>query len=160
MNIRYDVMSEASHPIVQILRDDPRYKIEAYQFVRDALHFAQESLQLGGEPPSLEESDPDDTDPEMFDEDSGERHLTGQQLCEAIRRYALEQYGYLARVVLNSWGVKCTGDFGEIVYNLIEAGLMKKSPTDERTDFDDQYDFEHAFEQEFRITVTHEDESV
>ena len=60
-------------------------------------------------------------------EAAAERHLTGQQLCEAIRLYALDQYGYMAKCVLNSWGVHNTGDFGEIVFNLIRVGLMRKN---------------------------------
>ncbi len=79
-------------------------------------------------------------------------HLTGQQLCEAIRQLALEQFGLMARVVLHSWGVHVTGDFGEIVYNLIDIGLMKKSETDRREDFNDVFDFEEAFERQFKIT--------
>ncbi len=48
-------------------------------------------------------------------------------MCEAIRLYALEQYGYMAKTVLNSWGVHNTGDFGEIVFNLIRIEQMKKT---------------------------------
>ncbi len=70
-----------------------------------------------------------------------ERHLTGQELCQAIREFAIEQYGYMALTVLNSWGVKCTGDFGEIVYNLIDIEQMRKTKDDRREDFDDVYDF-------------------
>ncbi|MCA9215358.1 MAG: hypothetical protein KDB27_19970, partial [Planctomycetales bacterium] len=80
-----------------------------------------------------------------------ERHLTGQQLCEASRRYAIEQFGLLAKVVLNSWGIQSTGDLGEIVYNMIDAELMKKSSGDRREDFDDVFDFTAAFEEEFEI---------
>ncbi|MFW6171745.1 MAG: Minf_1886 family protein, partial [Planctomycetota bacterium] len=65
---------------------------------------------------------------------------------------ALEQFGLMARVVLNSWGIRSTGDVGEIVYNLIGIGMMKKSPSDRREDFEDVFDFEEAFEREFKIT--------
>ncbi len=136
------------HPILQLLRDDPRYKIDAYQFVRDGLSYAQEVLELGGAesteltPDELE----DETQPRV------EAHLTGQQLCEAIRQYALEQYGLMAKTVLNSWGIHSTSDFGEIVYNLIEIGLMKKSKQDRREDFDNVYEFDTALRQEFQIT--------
>lgn len=141
-------MSEPTHPFLQLLRDDPRYKIEAYQFVRDALSYAQEVLELGAEQPTLltqgEEDDPDA--PRV------EAHLTGQQLCQAIRIYAQEQFGLMAKTVLNNWGLHRTGDFGDIVYNLIDIGLMKKSKTDRREDFDDVYDFESAFTTDFQIT--------
>ncbi|MEM9185878.1 MAG: Minf_1886 family protein [Planctomycetota bacterium] len=78
------------------------------------------------------------------DADEPEQHVSGQDLCEAIRQYALSQYGLLARSVLDHWGVHSTGDFGEIVFNLIEIGKMKKTSSDRREDFDDVYDFARA----------------
>lgn len=141
-------MSEPTHPFLQLLRDDPRYKIEAYQFVRDALSYAQEVLELGVEQPTLlSQSEEEDADCPRV-----EAHLTGQQLCEAIRLYSQEQFGLMARTVLKNWGIERTGDFGDIVYNLIDIGLMKKSKSDRREDFDDVYDFESAFTTEFQIT--------
>ncbi|MEQ8786384.1 MAG: hypothetical protein RIC55_08795 [Pirellulaceae bacterium] len=140
-------MSEEVHPIVQLLRQDSRFTIEAYQFVRDALSFAQEILGMGSEHAPEDEPEEDPGQPHV------ERHLTGQQLCEAIRQYALDQYGYMAKVVLNRWGVTKTGDFGDIVYNLIDVKLMKKSAEDRREDFDDVYDFDTAFQQQFEITM-------
>jgi len=70
-------------------------------------------------------------------------------LCEAIRQFALDQYGYMARCVLASWGVTMTGDFGEIVFNLIRVGEMRKTDDDRREDFDDVFDFDTAFEARF-----------
>jgi uncharacterized repeat protein (TIGR04138 family) len=135
-------MSKAPPPIIQLLHDDPRYTLPAYVFVREALDFAhramgrgpQRSLAPGEEPPP-------------------EAHLTGQQLCEAVRQFALQQYGYLAKLVLNSWGIRSTSDIGEIVYNLIAINVMKKSESDRRQDFDDVYDFEQVFVQDFVFTV-------
>ena len=134
-------MSGAKHPIFQLLKDDPRYTLDAYQFVRDALSYAQEVLGMVEKAPPSQDEDP-----------PPEAHLTGQQLCEAIRQYALEQYGLMSKVVLNNWGIHSTSDFGDIVYNLIEIGLMKKSDSDRRKDFDGVYDFESAFQQQFKIT--------
>jgi uncharacterized repeat protein (TIGR04138 family) len=148
------------HPLLELLRDDPRYRLEAYQFVRDALAYAQDVLNLSADNPA-EASDPKEWQPEpaAADEDDDEHdetaspsHLTGQQLCEAIRRYALEQYGLMAKMVLNSWGLHSTSDVGNVVYNLIEIGLMKKSPTDRREDFNGVYDFDMALLQDFKIT--------
>ena len=68
-------------------------------------------------------------------------------------QYALEQYGFMAKCVLNSWGITRTGDFGEIVYNLIKIGQMRKTKQDRREDFDDVFDFETALVQEFKITT-------
>ena len=73
-------------------------------------------------------------------------------MCEAARQYALEQYGYMAKTVLNSWGIHSTGDFGEIVFNLIRIGQMRKTPHDRREDFDNVYDFDEAFLKGFKIT--------
>ncbi len=158
------------HPIVKLLQEDDRYSVEAYSFVRDALSFGQHVLGYGdantsGEAEAVDEEDDDEANPflaeleESSDEDDEprvEQHLTGQQLCEAIRQYALEQYGYMSKVVLNSWGIRNTGDFGEIVYNLIRIGMMKKSDSDRRADFDDCYDFDEAFQQRYQITMAKE----
>jgi uncharacterized repeat protein (TIGR04138 family) len=155
-------MSHETHPIVRLLRKDPRYSIEAYQFVREALSYAQDVLNMGSRSDQLgdelgeelgEELDEESELEEEFDPTTEvERHLTGQQLCEAIRQYALDQYGYMSKVVLNRWGVRETGDFGNIVYNLIDVKLMKKSEDDRREDFNDVYDFDEAFQQQFQIT--------
>ena len=143
-------MSE-THPIVRLIQEDERYKLDAYQFVRDALAYAQDELGMGHGGAKIEEDDEtvEAEDPEQ----PRESHLTGQQLCEAFRQYAQDQYGYLAKVVLNSWGIHSTSDVGEIVYNLIRVELMKKSESDRREDFDDVYDFEEAFLHNFRITA-------
>ena len=133
-------MSSFVPPILQLLQEDTRYTLEAYQFVREALDFAHRELDMGfRHAPNPEEEPPP------------EAHVTGQQLCEAIRVYAIEQYGYLAKLVLNSWGIHSTGDFGEIVYNLIKINEMKKSESDRREDFDDVYDFDAAFVRDFQI---------
>lgn len=121
-------------PPRKLLLEDTRYKPEAYELVRDALLYAQTVMGLGKK---------------MKGKDC---HLTGQQLCHAIRTYAVEQYGMMARLVLNSWGIHSTGDFGEIVYNLIRIKEWSKSPTDRREDFDEVFDFDQAFQHDVSIT--------
>ena len=140
-------MLEPTHPIAKLLKEDRRYKIDAYAFVFEALNYAHTQLGMGTERPAESEEEPEEGSPR-----ESERHLTGQQLCEAIRQYALEQYGYMAKCVLNSWGVTKTGDFGEIVFNLIGIGQMRKTADDRREDFDDVFDFETGLEQSFKIT--------
>src|SRR4051794_39212960 len=100
-------MFDAANALTELLNEDKRYKKQAYLFVFDALNYAHSSLGMGGASP----------EPGGERSESSERHLTGQQLCEAIRLFALDQYGYMAKDVLNSWGVSTTGDFGEIVFN-------------------------------------------
>src|SRR5208283_3769198 len=99
--------------VAQLLKEDRRYPLEAYIFIFDALNYAQDVLGLG----NVSESEPTVGEPE--EEDAGRRHVTGQELCEAIRQFALEQYGYMSKLVLGNWGLHSTSDFGEIVFNMI-----------------------------------------
>ena len=134
--------------IAQLLEEDRRYPLEAYIFVFEALQYAQSVLGMGNEAPS----EPGSGGPQ--EEDPGpQRHVTGQELCQAIRQFALEQYGYMAKLVLGNWGLHATSDFGEIVFNLIRIGRMRKTPQDRRQDFDDVYDFDSAFREQFRIVI-------
>ena len=137
-------MSEPQHPLFKLLEQDPRFKLDAYQFVREALSYAQDEMGLGVREATRSENE---LDPESY-----ENHLTGQELCEAIRRYAIEQYGRMAKAVLNHWGVRSTSDFGDIVYNMIDIGMMRKSEDDRREHFNDVFEFDDAFDAEFRIT--------
>ncbi|MGA2067003.1 MAG: Minf_1886 family protein [Thermoguttaceae bacterium] len=143
--------------IVQLLEEDRRYPLEAYVFVFEALHYAQSVLGLGTEgrsEPAPAGSPPGD---EADDEPAAsQHHVTGRDLCEASRRYALEQYGYMAKLVLANWGIRSTGDLGEIVFNLIRIGRMRKTAADRREDFDDVYDFATALEHEFQIRMKDE----
>ncbi|MFM8173636.1 MAG: Minf_1886 family protein [Pirellulaceae bacterium] len=129
-------MAAKVHPIIELLQQDHRYPLESYQFVREGLAYAQQVMKMP--PEGGAGSEPE-----------GEHHLTGQQLCEAIRHYAVDQFGYLAKTVLNHWNIYSTSDFGEIVYNLIRIKQMKKSKSDRREDFDDVYPFEGAFQPVF-----------
>lgn len=141
-------MTKSLKRIAQVAKDDGRYKVDAYLFVQQSLAFAQ--LQRGrSRRQAITEDDADSPSPL-------EPHLTGQELCGAIRLYAQELYGLMAKVVVNSWGVTSTSDFGEIVYKLIEIGEMTKSDHDQREDFDDVYDFTHAFHRDFQIRVVEE----
>ena len=146
-------MLDPSHPIAKLLKQDRRYKIDAYAFVFEALNFAHTRLGMGADQPAEAEEEQPGELPEEGGTKEVERHLTGQQLCEAIRQYALEQYGYMAKSVLNSWGVKTTGDFGEIVFNLIGIGQMRKTTEDRREDFNDVFDFETGLRTNFKITL-------
>ena len=133
-------MSEEKFSLDQLVNQDPRYPIEAYIFVREALAFAADSLELDDKAP--------------VDQVPGAetaRHLTGQELCEAVRQFAINQYGYMAKVVLERWGITATSNFGDIVYNMIDMGIMKKSPQDRRSHFDKVYEFSDVFESNFEM---------
>lgn len=148
---------DPAHPLAKLLKTDKRYKFDAYLFVFEALNYAHEKLGLGEERPAEEETS------EMADvpvaktagKPGGKRkqkHLSGQQLCEAVRQYGLDQYGLMAKAVLNAWGLHSTGDIGNIVFNLIEIEQMRKTKQDKREDFENVFDFETAFVRDYKIT--------
>jgi uncharacterized repeat protein (TIGR04138 family) len=135
-------MTEEIHPLVKLLCEDRRYKLEAYQFVQAGLEYAQDVLKLGSETPAPVKRR---ERPKVL------RHVTGQDLCHALKQFAHAQFGLLARQVLATWGIRSTSDFGEIVYNLIKIGEMTHSDQDRREDFDDVFDFDQALVNGFVI---------
>ena len=112
------------------------YPPEAYDFVQQGLSYTVQEIHGRGVKPR------------------SSRHVTGQQLCEGIRIYALNQYGMLAGTVLRHWNITATLDFGRIVFALVEVGQMQKQDADTLEDFRDVYDFRKAFEGEYRIPVS------
>lgn len=126
--------------LAEVVRRDPRYAYEAYEFVFQALRHAQ--ALLGKTPPEL-----------LAEEAGPEHHVTGPELLEGIRDLALREFGLMARVVFHLWGVDRTGDFGEIIFNLIEERLMSKTEEDCRQDFQDVYDLDEALVRGFRIEL-------
>jgi len=77
------------------------------------------------------------------------RHISGAELARGCRALAVERFGVTARMVLEHWGVRCTRDIGDIVFTLVELGLLVSQPDDRREDFDDVFDFAQAFETEY-----------
>lgn len=106
--------------IEKVLEGESKYKFEAYSFLMAALHYTVSK----------------------FDKP---RHITGTELLDGIREYAIEQYGPMAKLVLNYWGITKTIDFGHIVFALVEVGILRKQPEDKIEDFDNIYDFDEAF---------------
>jgi uncharacterized repeat protein (TIGR04138 family) len=104
----------------EVVARDGRYHINAYRFVYEALDYTVKQLDK-------------------------KRHISGRELLEGIKNLAIEQFGGLACMVLGIWGVSKTADFGNIVFNLVEADLMSRSEDDTREDFDGVYDFREVF---------------
>ena len=117
----------------EILSRDPGYELAAYLFIYEALAYTQKAL--GRDGASLTPA---------------QRHVTGQELLNGIREYAAQMFGPLAPVVFRNWRVKRTEDFGEIVFNLVEHGLLGKTESDAREDFAGGFDFDRAFEGPFK----------
>src|SRR5512139_1252700 len=116
--------------VQQIVAQDLRYDRDAYQFVREGLDYTIK-LHKKATPPTPQ-------------------HVSGQELLEGIRQYALEQFGPLSKTVLEHWGVRRCEDFGEIVFNLVGKGVLGKTEQDSRADFKGGYDFDEAFVHPFR----------
>ena len=112
-----------------IVAGDERYSADAYVFLRDALDFALKDLSKGN---ILEN-----------------RHVSGPQLLDGFRRFALQEFGPMAVTVLDEWGVRCCEDVGEMVFNLIECGVFGKTDDDDRKDFAGVFDFETAFSEPY-----------
>jgi len=110
-----------------IAREDGRFSPAAIRFVYEGLGFT--AKKVADEP----------------------HHVTGQTLCEGMRKLAVEKWGRLALLVLKTWGVQTTRDFGEIVYMMIKNKWMSAQPTDTIEDFDDVYDFQTTFKDQFEF---------
>ena len=119
--------------IDEVFSEDGRYCLEAVKFVREGYSYTVSKLQ-----------------PEKTGR-RGERHVSGAQLCEGLRDLAAKRWGLLARSVMQHWNITKTRDFGEIVFMMVNSGFMKKQPQDRIEDFDDIYDFKHAFDLDFQI---------
>ena len=112
--------------IEKVMNKNAHYKFEAYSFVMAGLHHTVSRLPKP-------------------------RHVTGKELLEGIREYALAQYGPMARTVLNYWGLQKTEDFGHIVFALVEVGILRKQSEDKLEDFHNVYDFVEAFDKGYSI---------
>jgi uncharacterized repeat protein (TIGR04138 family) len=121
-----------SEIVALICKEDDRFDRKAYEFVRIGLDHTVKELRKRDSARS-----------------EASRHVTGQELADGLRVYALEQYGPMAKTVLNAWGVSKCRDFGEIVFNLIEYKVFSKTESDRREDFEGWYDFDHAFVRPF-----------
>jgi uncharacterized repeat protein (TIGR04138 family) len=120
--------------IQNVRRRDRRFSRHAYYFVLDALDWTMSELgreQLIGE----------------------ERHVGGRELLVGIKNFAAQQFGPMAPLVFERWGVRKPSDFGEIVFNLIDAELLSRRPTDSRLDFVDGSDFRETFAEKHRESL-------
>ena len=119
---------ESDHEFEERLRAvakiEGHYDLEAYRFIFDALHFTLSELEQP-------------------------RHVTAVELLDGIRELAKKKFGFMARIVFQSWGVRQTNDFGEMVFSLVNYGLMGKTEEDSIEDFDDVYDFKKVFDDEY-----------
>lgn len=113
-----------------VITHDPRYARDAYVFLRDALDFTLKKRRK-------------DRRGETVDAPASE-------LLEGVRLYALKEYGPMSRLVLESWGVQSCQDIGNLVFNLVDAGVFSKTERDTPEEFRAGFDFDTAFLAPFR----------
>jgi len=123
---------EFSEKVAVICKSDARFDPKAYEFVRVGLNHTAEELKKRDAARARRS-----------------HHVTPPELLNGLRGYALEQFGPMAKTILNAWGVRRSRDFGEIVFNLIEHKVFSKTETDRLEDFDALYDFDEAFVKPF-----------
>ena len=111
--------------IEEIYEKDPRYKMDAYAFVMEALSFTQKKLR-------------------------SPKHVTGEEMLDGIRDLLLEKFGPMTMTVLNYWGIKNTEDIGHIVFNLVDNKILSKTEDDTLDNFRNAYDFEEVFYHGYR----------
>lgn len=123
---------EFAEIVALICKEDPRFDRRAYDFVRQGLDHAVKELRKR-DAVRAEKS----------------QHVSGPELLEGLKVYALDQFGPLALTVLHAWGIRRCRDFGDIVFNLIEYQVFAKTENDRPEDFADVYDFKDAFVKPF-----------
>jgi uncharacterized repeat protein (TIGR04138 family) len=116
--------------VEDICRKDSRYDTEVYSFVRESLDFTIKSLKRHGQ--------------------STRGHVSGQELLSGLREFALKEYGPMSKAVLNEWGVMSCEDFGQIVFNLVNSGILGKTDADSPNDFKNGFNFDDAFVRPFK----------
>jgi uncharacterized repeat protein (TIGR04138 family) len=112
-----------------LVAHDPRYQRDGYIFLRDALDFTtKQQKKIKG---------------------VSVRHVTGPELLDGVRQYALKEFGPMVMTVFDSWGIRSCEDIGHMVFNLIGAGVFGKTEQDSIQDFKNVYDFKEAFVKPF-----------
>lgn len=115
-----------------------QYPVNAYRFLFSALRYTQERLgRTQGHGPEDERA-----------------HISGPELLKGIRDFAREQFGLMTLTVFHTWNIHATDDFGRMVFELIDRGEMRKTNRDQISDFYDLYDFEDAFDRQYKIDMS------
>ena len=170
-----EMPTRSMNTIREVVAEVGRYPEEAFQFVREGLsaavervhgppsqeilrvsqYMAEEQIDLEGLRERISRGAVDPGVLQAIEAAGGfdklNRHVSGQDLCWAMRDLALERWGMLARVVLRSWNIHQTLDFGRIVFAMIEHDLMQKQPDDRLDDFEAVYDFDKDLDETIRL---------
>jgi len=141
---RFNVSNSSDDNLMEPRPKAGRFPHAAYEFVLAGLghtvktvHGAAVAEQLSGSEVELEDES---------------RHVSGRQLCNGLREFAILRYGRLARTVLERWNIRSTDDFGRIVFDMIKSKQLRKTDQDRFEDFQAVFDFDEAFAD---LSVTH-----
>ncbi len=94
----------------------PQYRSEAYDFVAAAVNYTVEKLPR-------------------------RRHVSARELLDGARELAEREYGAVASLVLNEWGIYTAHDVGFLVYRMIGHGILSADEKDDPQDFEIDYTF-------------------
>lgn len=131
-------VAQPDKTLEQIVDEVGLYPVEAFEFVQQGLSYTVNKIH-GNE-----------TDSQRG---AKSRHIGGQDLCEGLREFALQNWGLLAGTVLGRWNVRKTVDFGRIVFAMVDNGFLQKTENDKLDDFRNVFDFKSAFEGGYKIEV-------
>lgn len=120
-------MEENEPKSLKQIAGETKYPVDAFHFLRRGLDHTVHGIH---------------ENPEKMTEH--ERHVSGEQLSEGLRDFAIHQYGPMARTVLRRWNINRTEDFGHIVFAMVEGGLMQATEEDSVSDFQSIYDLDDA----------------
>ncbi len=123
--------------LIEIAERNGAYPFEAFEFLMDALAHSQRMF--------------DKQSPREGEKPSAEHHVSGRELLEGICDLARREFGLMAPTVFLRWGITRTNDFGEIVFALIDAGVLSKTESDRKEDFQNVFDLEPALVGGYRI---------
>ena len=102
--------------VLAIRQQDRRYEAQAYFFIREVLDFTFQHVRPCGQ---------------RLDN----RHVHGSEILEGFRLLALREFGPMTMLVMETWGLSRCRDVGNVVYNLIHAGVFTKAEDESVEDF-------------------------
>ncbi|MFH1707956.1 MAG: Minf_1886 family protein [Planctomycetota bacterium] len=114
--------------VERLANQDKRYHKDAFYYVARAIESSHEKIRR---------------------KERKRRHITGQELVAEVVDLASDDFGRLAELVFDAWGVRTTLDIGEIVFLMVANGILSAQESDSKEDFRDVCEFAHAFDRDY-----------
>jgi uncharacterized repeat protein (TIGR04138 family) len=129
-----------SNKLKKLAEADGRYSPEAFELIFECLGATVSYVKTGKIKAIAPYSDSRSTK-----NDKTDFHISGRELLEGFKLFVIEQYGDMAMLLLQRWGLRSTEDVGEIVFLLCENNLMNRREDDTREEFADGFKFSDVF---------------